>query len=269
MDCIRKMINKLGRRLSSNKLLKCVLLNTAVELFGCMNSPSFVTPNQSYYWENFDYYSTLPDAHLQCPQITDTALSTESSDTLANLDGNTLSCTAAENEPTINTEPQVTQQIFYFLVPADLISHVVIQDHCDTEIVYDLLNCVQEIDITPSIVWDSYDLHVSNKKNSCVLGNETIRTLDDGDADISLYDLLSYVDGMDATPSIFWDSYDLHESNHELSCVPENGWSTSHEEFCSYDDLMLMDVSTLFECREKPVSSTPWIRRRKKCLAFF
>ncbi|XP_040206010.1 uncharacterized protein LOC120937099 [Rana temporaria] len=272
MDRLRQMINKLGKRLSSNKLLKCVLLNTAVELFGCMNSPSFITPNQSYYWENFDHYPTLPGAYSQSPEFTDTALSTESLDTLQNLERDALSCTAADNDSMIDTEPQVTQQIFYFLVPVDLISHVVLQDYCDTEIVYDLLNCVQEIDITPSIAWDSYDLHESNKKKSCVLGNETIWTLDDGDAEISfsLNDLLSYVDGIDATPSIFWDSYDLHESNQEMSCAPENNWSTSHEEFCSYDDLMLMDASTLFEDREKPVSSTPWLcRRRKKCLELF
>ncbi|XP_072266522.1 uncharacterized protein [Pyxicephalus adspersus] len=277
------MFKSLGKKMSSSKLLKCILLNTAVELFGCINTPSyFITPVESYYWdmENLDhFYATLSDAHSQCPESSDTASLTEritaqvhapdiqsteehnellkpeqlpsSLDTLLTVDLSTWLHWTVTEKTTESNESKSLHQNFYFLIPADLVTHVI--------------TILNETDMENDLVlFSDCGVQTDNPDQE----NKTTKTQNPSDTEISFYDLQNCIDGIDTTQSILWDSYDLHESNKKTSGVSEKWCLSIEDKSRSYEDLMLMDLSKQFKNnRENPVSSsTPCLNRKKSMM---
>ncbi|XP_068135495.1 cilia- and flagella-associated protein 206 isoform X2 [Hyperolius riggenbachi] len=202
--------------LSSNKLIRCVLLNAAVELFGCLSSRSC----NDFYWDMGYLYTPLP--------CTD-ALS------WPNTDAPSTRLSKVAEAPTVHRHED-----------SKLISNELVE----AGEVKAPLECVgEEVCAEPQTTPEHVPHWIVAPAIACL--DENTELLNDSEVGVYLNFSFSHDDGstdeMDVTPSVFWDSYDLHTSRSDTSFHLPN--KMSHTQAESVIKNIIREIAQ--ECAEK------------------
>ncbi|XP_075056724.1 uncharacterized protein LOC142142812 isoform X2 [Mixophyes fleayi] len=280
MEHLTKLVETLGKRIgcSSNQLLKCVLLNTAIELFSYIDAPTYSGSVYQYHdWnmEDFDHlYTALPDTGqlLKCPeelvacfpsdgvneQVDFQQHSPMSENTVRS--SGTLETTYLPVKETVSAQSKqeydkplktdVDMSGMYFFSPWNILLEVSFswneQAANSTEYFYFCL--ATDFQDMPDSTMLNYSTIENNVViNTCGVQMEDLIKINDGKtlnfSDEEVFCCSFYNEDEMDPKSIFWDSYDLHVSRSPLYCAHANmfdGWETKAQDITNIDDILLM-----------------------------
>ncbi|XP_056422046.1 uncharacterized protein LOC130362096 isoform X2 [Hyla sarda] len=270
MGCIIEYLaKKIG--LSSNQLLKCVLLNTAIELFSYIDAPPYSSSGylyQDWSMDDFDYFynaspdtgQTVENADSWLPdRITDQAVpnqepSMEDTACIATLNElETMYLPIPEHLCGTSDSNSIKKwgkaESFYYLVGPDnlwlefpLTMDMQAPPCAATWSTQDYLTfCggkeLSFLNTSPGVSRETK--RQESNLNTCAVQTteDLLHTVDNSERDF-LYSLLHHE--AEAKESIIWDSYDLHLSRSPMECAHTKSWETKEQDFPNIEDLFTL-----------------------------
>ncbi|XP_056422044.1 uncharacterized protein LOC130362096 isoform X1 [Hyla sarda] len=274
MGCIIEYLaKKIG--LSSNQLLKCVLLNTAIELFSYIDAPPYSSSGylyQDWSMDDFDYFynaspdtgQTVENADSWLPdRITDQAVpnqepSMEDTACIATLNElETMYLPIPEHLCGTSDSNSIKKwgkaESFYYLVGPDnlwlefpLTMDMQAPPCAATWSTQDYLTfCggkeLSFLNTSPGVSRETK--RQESNLNTCAVQTteDLLHTVDNSERDF-LYSLLHHE--AEAKESIIWDSYDLHLSRSPMECAHTKSWETKEQDFPNIEDLFTLVVTS-------------------------
>ncbi|XP_063773008.1 uncharacterized protein LOC134909731 [Pseudophryne corroboree] len=244
VDFLKKQIG-----VSSNQLLKCVLLNSAIELFSYIDAPTYSGSVYQYHDWNIE------DLDHLCSKFYDTGPVTKLPDVLITSlpsDGVTEQADVLISKDTVNSTHKLetalpVSETLHLVCPVDLLLELpfCFEEVATTENIY--LLCACDLQVLPAITV----LNCSTTGNKDVTTNAYGVTDDLITSDIinlsslqtdAFFGSFNNEDEME-DKSVFWDSYDMHVSRSPFNCQYTNmpgGWNSQTKEICTFEDARIM-----------------------------